>query len=380
MTINGFEMIRLTAQAMLDAGVDDVIFVVGRKGERVEAAFSQTNKCDQASFDKERVFFVRNPDYAATDMFHSVQLGLLRMLALEKEQKNERSYDAMLVVPGDMPAISPNTIRNLLIAARKSKADKLAPMYQQRGGHPLLAKRTCFEAMLLPHTKGGLRKALEPFTISYLNVEDKGILLDADTQEAFDQLASYVQATKGVSDEIADELFERFGTPPAVRAHCSTVAAIATRMAERLNVCAGFSFESTLARSAALLHDLNRLSKNHAQVAAQNLQSLGYSAIANVVCAHQTGKDIDQEHFTISNIVFLADKLVCNTEIVSPGQRYSKSLARFADRQQVTKRIMHDQSCAEALLERYIKLTGDDILAEFGDTTRYDHLQQDTSS
>jgi putative nucleotidyltransferase with HDIG domain len=279
-------------------------------------------------------------------MLHSVQRGIAAL----PTQEASADFDAVLIVPGDVPAFSPKTVAALIKQAAQSDAEVICPAHGQAGGHPWLVKRKCFKPICSYDGEGGLRQALAPSLRECLDVDDEAILLDADTPEAFGRLEEYVLASKGVSDEIAAALFERFSTPKNVQAHCRAVAKLATRMASHLNK-QGYGLDSKLCRSAALLHDLNRLQEHHAHVAAENLRALGYEAIAKIVQVHQDGIDLSEEMFSETNIVFLADKLVRETEIVTPKTRYAKALERFSASPEITKRITQDLELSEELLK-----------------------------
>jgi hypothetical protein len=240
----------------------------------------------------------------------------------------------------------------------KDDALVFRPEFEGRGGHPLLVKRPCFEAILGFGGDGGLREALRPFKTRSVAIADEGVTLDADESAAFDVLAAYTVRTKGLSRSITEKILDDFGTPPHIRAHGAAVSALAVRMARHLNIH-GQCLDSELCRSAAALHDMNRLDAQHSRVAAANLRAYGYNAVAQVVAQHDNAQGLTAAVFTEALIVFVADKLVKESQIVTLEERYAPALARFSEETSVGQRIREDKAmCAEAL-KRYENLTGD---------------------
>jgi len=374
MTLNGFEMIRLTVQCMLDGGIDDVFVVVGRERERIEEVLGSLNRSYQQNpvlADASRIprrpslHFVENRDFATTDMLFSVQCALQAMMRSEEDKVQEDSalsYDAALIIPGDIPSFSPRTVVALCNQAHQSTADMLCPTYKQKKGHPLLIKQACFSAVRTHQEQGSLKQALAPFAIELLEVNDEGILLDADDPIAFERLEAYVRATKGVSEEVAEELLDRFETLPRIKAHCRAVAALTARMVEHLNSC-GFGLDLELACGAALIHDINRLEKSHANVAETNLRAMGYDALAKVVGKHNDNLELGEEDHMMNeaNIVFLADKLVRETELVTIDVRYALALEHYPAATEIGQRVRHDMVNCKKLMNRYTEITGDEL-------------------
>jgi len=414
MALNGFEMIRLTVQGMLDGGVDDIFVVVGREHEQIEEALRNTSfpgksmpqgvvpLTTSGTPPYSNVHCVENPAFATTDMLYSVQCAL-KMLAEYETTVTNQAFDMAYIIPGDIPAFSPRTVVALCGQAARSTAAVICPavrmdtekmaeqMAGQTGrptaglsteqanektaeqttrqpeiplkkGHPLLIKRECFAAITAFTAQGGLKQALAPFALELLEVDDEGILLDADDPLTFARLEAYVRAHKGVSDKEAKALLDRFGTLPNIRAHCEAVAALTTRMAQSLNVH-GFGLDLTLSRSAALIHDINRLEKNHAAVAAVNLCALGYDALAEVVGKHNDSLILGEGDTMLNeaNIVFVVDKMVRETELVSIDERYALALEEFPESTAIGKRARHDVESCKTLLSRYVEITGDKL-------------------
>jgi CTP:molybdopterin cytidylyltransferase MocA len=387
LALNGFSLIRLTVQSALDSGVERVCVVTGRDAQELEAALIDVKEGRVSRRDtgggsaqdsaeslvrgltpppepeQGQCVFVHNPTYASTDMFESIRLGL------EALQAADPAPQAVFVLPGDMPGVSPRTLVALLAQWEADRPTVLVPRYSGERGHPLLIDSTAFDALRGFAGTGGLKQALAPYTWQELHVDDPGVLLDADDPSAFQRLERHVRRTRGVSEAIAGELFVRYQTPANVHEHTRAVAEVALRMARVLNRL-HYGLDTELCRSGGELHDLNRLEPDHSQVAAAHLRELGYDALATVVAAHDRELRLTPHVFTETNLVFVADKLVKNTTLVSVERRYRGALKRFAPSTEIGAVIQKDHRNVLAFLTRYVQLTGDAALLQGEDWAR----------
>ncbi len=371
--LNGFFQIQLTVQSALDGGARNVCVVTGHNAGEVEAALSPwkrgcflTSGCSavsehspasERSLASERsaasecspasgcsavsehspaseysqaseyslvqgleplplsvqgsLFFTHNPAYAESDMLCSIQLGLRALLELATPPQ------AVFVLPGDMPGVSPRTFAALQQAFLRQETEEtgggsafetdkgqairkqlhsspvcntaqvFVSTYQGKRGHPLLVDSVCFDALLSFAEEGGLKQALQQFTWQEVEVNDPGILLDADTPQALETVESHVRKTRGVSSAVVHRLYAEHETPSNVQAHTQAVGEVALRMARALNQ-QGLGLDSELCRSGGCLHDLNRLEPEHSQVAAAHLKAQGYDALAAVVTVYRS--------------------------------------------------------------------------------------------
>jgi molybdenum cofactor cytidylyltransferase len=98
------------------------------------------------------------------------------------------TVDGVAYLPVDHPLVRPDTVAKLLDAARSSKAKLTLPMHGPRRGHPAVFHRTLFPALLDPELEGGARavvhRHLDSARLLYPN--DPGVLIDVDTQEAYE--------------------------------------------------------------------------------------------------------------------------------------------------------------------------------------------------
>ena len=115
--IDGEPLLDHTIDALLEGGVAEVIVVVGKD------ARAELERDVNAMLDP-RVRAVENPD-PSRGMFSSIQEGVA-----------QAQGDAILVMPGDMPFVSPESVR-AVIAAYEKKPAIVSPRYRGKRGHPV---------------------------------------------------------------------------------------------------------------------------------------------------------------------------------------------------------------------------------------------------
>ncbi|MBP2650901.1 MAG: hypothetical protein H6Q74_1726 [Firmicutes bacterium] len=159
-------------------GVQQIIVVVGYRGAEIEAILA----------DKENTKVVYNPNYRNGDMLESFQVGLGQI----------QQCDAAYFLPGDMPAISPETFQTVRETLEKTGAKVVFPTFNGEKKHPPLIRCNCFSAICNFRGKGGLRLVLQQFDeyTVYAPVNDLGCTVDADTPEEYNILLRYQEKNK----------------------------------------------------------------------------------------------------------------------------------------------------------------------------------------
>ncbi len=153
-------------QNFKSADVTDITVVTGYKTEILERYLA--GKGASLCF---------NHAYAESDMLSSVWLGL---------QQIGEDFDYVLITPGDVPLVKPETIRAML----KCHAEVVRVSLGGKAGHPvMLSKRIAME-LFNYQQDGGLRSFLEQYrdVTEYVDVDDQGILLKANTEEDYKNL------------------------------------------------------------------------------------------------------------------------------------------------------------------------------------------------
>ena len=163
-------MVERIVKSFYAAGVRDVAIVVGYKAEEIKEALKDYP-----------VTFLYNKDYATTQMFDSVKIGL--------EYWKDRC-DRILFCPVDASAFSMKTLEELLT----HEEDWIYPFCNGRIGHPILIANHLLPRILAHTGGGGLKGALDSLGISpvVMEVTDAGSVMDADTPEDYKMMKEYL--------------------------------------------------------------------------------------------------------------------------------------------------------------------------------------------
>lgn len=153
------------------AGADPVIIVAGYRADDLMDHLWSAD-----------VMFVRNEDYASSQMFDSVKLGMSRAA---------RMCGRILIAPADVPLIEQETFRTIM----ECPAPLVRPVCGGRPGHPVLVQAALAPRICAYKGRRGLKGAMESLgiAIAELEVEDAGIYMDADTPEDY---ANIVHASR----------------------------------------------------------------------------------------------------------------------------------------------------------------------------------------
>lgn len=158
--LGGERLIDRTLNALFAGGVDRVVVVTAPGADLASAA----------RLGDPRVVRVVNPD-PSRGMFSSIQAGLAAAAG-----------DPVLVLPADMPFVSPATVRAVADACVGGDA-VVAPTYQGRRGHPVAFPAALVPRLLAEAPASNLKAALTASAMAWrpVDVDDPGILRDVDT-------------------------------------------------------------------------------------------------------------------------------------------------------------------------------------------------------
>jgi CTP:molybdopterin cytidylyltransferase MocA len=231
--------------------------------------------------------------------------------------------DWLSVLPVDAPLVRAETIGHLVRAAvAATDVDVAYPVYDGRRGHPPVFRGALREEVLLQEPTGGLRALLATHEDRALDVpvDDPGIIVDMDRPEDYERLAATARNERVPAPGECRKLLDRWRTPPTVRAHCEAVAGMAAGLGRALNK-AGACLNLPLLEAAALLHDVSRDQRDHAAAGAARLAAGGYPRVARVVAQHMDMHEPVPPIPGESEVLYLADKLVDDTSVVSLQHR-----------------------------------------------------------
>ena len=155
-----------------EAGVDDVVIVVGHEREAIAAVFERTGLSAR---------FVANPDYE-TGQLSSVLAGL-RVV-------DRPGVVAALVTLVDVPLVTAATVRSVVKCYRDTHAPIVRPVRGDQHGHPVLIDRSLFDAIRHADPTLGAKPIVRAHvsTAGDVEVEDEGAFLDIDTVEDYQRL------------------------------------------------------------------------------------------------------------------------------------------------------------------------------------------------
>lgn len=158
-------ILRRGVKTLLGAGCSPVVVVVGHRAGELEAHLS--------GLDVECVY---NPDYAQSDMFASVKLGLSALAG---------RCDRLLFTPADVCMYGEETARALMASGELL----CRPCCNGRRGHPVLIDCSLIPRILAWKGENGLAGALDSLGCGVeLELDAPEILLDADTPEQYERL------------------------------------------------------------------------------------------------------------------------------------------------------------------------------------------------
>ena len=160
--VNGEPMLDNTIRVLLEGGAAEVIVVVGRDA-RAEL------ERDVNAMNDARVRPVENHD-PSRGMFSSIQEGVATA-----------SGDALLVMPGDMPYVRPETV-SAVIARYREKAAIVSPRYRGKRGHPVAMPMWLRDEIRGTPTTATLHEVIKRHTDMRvdLDVDDPGVVRDVD--------------------------------------------------------------------------------------------------------------------------------------------------------------------------------------------------------
>jgi molybdenum cofactor cytidylyltransferase len=168
MLLGGRPMVRRVVAAVCDAGLSQVVVVVGAHGENVKQALTGLP-----------ADIVVNEAWAE-GMSTSLRAGLE---ALRPE------IQAAFVVLADQPGLTPALLRQLVDAYHTTGAPIVAPFFQGQRGNPVLFARSLFPELLALEGDQGGRALLvrHPELVEQVELDDPAVILDVDTGQDYEK-------------------------------------------------------------------------------------------------------------------------------------------------------------------------------------------------
>ena len=166
--IDGEPLLDHTIRSLLDGGVSEVIVVVGSNDRAVLEG-------DVNAMKDARVRPVENPD-PTRGMFSSIQEGVVTA-----------NGDTLLVLPGDMPYVKPETVR-LVLDTWQLRHGIVSPRYNGKRGHPVALPIELRDEIRATPSAANLHDVIKKHTEVRvdLDVDDPGVLRDVDVPADLD--------------------------------------------------------------------------------------------------------------------------------------------------------------------------------------------------
>ncbi len=168
----GKTLIEHTLEPFVQFGCEPVLVVTGREADALERFLTEKFAAG--------ISFVRNPEYAVSDMFASVKIGIRGMA---------EDCDGFFLTPADIPLIDKEILRKMAAET----AQVVRPSYQGRAGHPVLLRKDAAGRILAYEGALGLKGALDREARAFVEADSRGILLDVDTFEDFHAIENFLR-------------------------------------------------------------------------------------------------------------------------------------------------------------------------------------------
>lgn len=169
---DGHTFLTRIVRTFLDAGVDDVIVVVGHDAEAIARSFSASGLPAR---------FVVNREY---------DRGQLSSLVAGLGVVDRPGVSAVLVTLVDVPLVSAATVRAVIERYRLTHVPIVRPTSGDRHGHPLLIDRSLFDALRAADPSAGAKPIVRAHATATgdIPIADEGAFTDVDTDEDYQRM------------------------------------------------------------------------------------------------------------------------------------------------------------------------------------------------
>jgi len=305
-----------------NCGVSNIIVVTGYLNDRIE---KELNDIKIELYD---IKVVINDKYSE-GMYSSIIVGVE---SLSKET------DAFFILPVDISSVREHTVKKMMESYEKIKGGIMYPTFAKRKGHPTLVPYSLAQEILISHPQGGLRELFNEHKKQwyYEKVTDRGILLDMDTKEDFEVLLVHVLVYPFPDFQECMELLRLCNVKLETIEHMKSVAEFAKQVSLLLNE-KGCNLNINYVYSGALLHDVAKGVKNHAEQGAKIVEGFGYECLMEIIHEHmllKTEYDIGEKE-----IVYLCDKLIKGKALVTLNERFEKAFIKYKNMPDIFEKV-----------------------------------------
>lgn len=170
MHIGNASITELVVRSLFGFGASPIVSVIGYRAEELRPILESAGAT-----------CVFNPNYASTEMFDSIKIGF-------KEINGE--CDRIFLAPADVPLFAESDLETIA----RIEARVVIPSYAGKGGHPVLVDSSLVPQLLEYPGDNGLKgffRSLPEGNVAYAEVDNEGVLLDADYPDDFKRIASF---------------------------------------------------------------------------------------------------------------------------------------------------------------------------------------------
>jgi len=312
--IEGKTPLQRCIELFKNCGINDITVVTGHLNECIE------KELNNIKIELNDIRIVFNNKYSE-GMYSSIKAGVA---SLSKET------DAFFILPVDIPSVQASTIKKMIQSYEKIKDGILYPIFGEEKGHPTLVSYSLAEEILNNNPEGGLREILNQHKKLwyYEQVTDRGILLDMDTKEDFQVLLEHISVYPCPDYQECMEILRLCNVNLDIIEHMRCVAEFAKKISILLNE-KGWNLNINYIYAGALLHDVAKGAKNHAEQGAKIVEGFGYKCLSEIINEHM---ELKTEYKTgEKEIVYLCDKLIKGRTLVTLNERFAEAFSRYKD-------------------------------------------------
>jgi putative nucleotidyltransferase with HDIG domain len=324
LSIGGQVVIERTISIFKKSGIETIFVITGHRAPEISRATQSSD-----------VRIVENREYER-GMFSSVKAGVRNL--------NAETTAAFFITPADICLVRPLTVQLLMKAFEKNSGKIIHPCFDSKRGHPPLIPISLASVISKNKSNAGLGKILEQFEHLAVDVPvpDRHILLNMNSPQDYkDALSQYQHHDIPSVDECEVLLKHICMLPEDIVLHCRRVEQIASQICRNLQK-SGTHLNLELVTAGALLHDIAKGGKDHADAGGRMLLEMGFFRVSEIVAQHTDLKFDPESPINEADIVYMADKLVSGNRCITLEQRFEKAMKRFG----------HDLKAREAILKR----------------------------
>jgi CTP:molybdopterin cytidylyltransferase MocA len=328
-------------------GMKDIVVVTGHLNDKVEEKIKDIRVEEKQ---KNNVRIVKNNRFNE-GMFSSIQTGL-KILSPD--------IDAFFLLPVDIPSVKESTVKKMMERYEDIDDGILFPTFNKETGHPTIISCSLLDEILSKNPEGGLRDILNGHKDKwyYEELADRGILLDMDTKEDFKILYDHVIKEPYPDHEECMEILRLSNIKKEAIEHMLSVSEFSKKVAVLLNE-KGYDLNINAAYSGGLLHDVGKGKKDHAKEGGKIVCSFGYDCLSEIVSEHM--ELINSNKIGEKEVVYICDKLLMGTEIVSLNKRFEQAWSRYENSSEILENVNKRYADAVEIKKRIEGILGNSL-------------------